>query len=242
MSCDIAEKIDKITQWMRDQAREAGADGGVFGVSGGVDSAVVAGLAKRAWGDKCLGLILPCHSIPEDREDAKLVVDAFGLPHKEIDLSQVFDLLVATFGTHGLSPRHLALSNLKPRLRMLTLYYHANLMNYIVVGTGNKDELYVGYFTKYGDGGCDILPLGCLLKSEVWEMARYLGVPARIIDKAPSAGLWVGQTDESEMGISYSELDAFLRGSPVAKDVEEKIKERHRRSAHKRRVPPIPEI
>src|SRR5690606_5628013 len=108
----------------------------------------------------------------------------------------------------------MAVANLKPRLRMTTVYYVANTRNYLVAGTGNRSELTIGYFTKYGDGGVDLLPIGRLLKAEVRELARELGIPERIITKAPSAGLWAGQTDEGEMGFTYAELERYLSEGP----------------------------
>ncbi len=126
---------------------------------------------------------------------------------------------------------------------MASLYFVANHLNYLLAGTGNRSELVVGYFTKYGDGGVDLLPLGNLVKSEVRAMARKLGVPASIIDKAPSAGLWSGQTDEGEMGFSYGDLEAYLEGGPqaVAPAVALKIERLSRQSDHKRMLPPVPD-
>jgi NAD+ synthase len=135
----------------------------------------------------------------------------------------------------------LPIANLKPRLRMLTLYYFANKLNYLVVGTGNKSELTMGYFTKYGDGGVDILPLGDLLKTEINKLAAELGVPREIIDKPPSAGLWAGQTDEGEMGITYAELDKILSGEPkgILQEKIDLVKSREALSRHKRALPDI---
>jgi len=134
-------------------------------------------------------------------------------------------------------------ANIKPRLRMTSLYFVANSLNYLVAGTGNRSELTLGYFTKHGDGGSDVLPIGHLVKSEVRALARDLGVPAPIIDKAPSAGLWIGQTDEAEMGFSYDMLEMYLNDGPgaVPPDVATRIESLHTSSAHKRKTPPIPE-
>lgn len=230
-----------LVSWLQEQVRSAGAGGAVVGLSGGVDSAVVAALCRRAFGEHVLGLIMPCHSDPRDREDALLVAETFHLPYKEIVLDDVFDLLLRLFDPAGQAPASdMAAANLKPRLRMLTLYYHANRHNYLVVGTGNKSELTVGYFTKYGDGGVDLLPLGNLVKREVYALAAYLGVPERVRQKPPSAGLWPGQTDEGEMGLTYAELDEYLltgRGRP---EVQEVVRRLSRASEHKRRLPAIP--
>ena len=201
------ELAEQISAWIAERVREAKAEGIVLGLSGGVDSSLTAALAKKALGDKVLGLLMPCHSDPTDLEHARLVADKFGIETEYVDLGPVFDSLVASLPGGS----DLAVANLKPRLRMATLYYFANSRNYLVAGTGNKSELSVGYFTKYGDGGADLLPLGDLLKSPVREMARELDVPAEILGKPPSGGLWPGQTDEGEMGITYDELDRIIK-------------------------------
>jgi NAD+ synthase len=197
----------KIVNWLKKEVRLAKAKGIVLGLSGGVDSCVVASLAKEAVGkNKVLALILPIHSHTRDAGDAKLIAGKLGIPHKTVDLSKAYDLLLKTFPKAG----NLARMNLKPRLRMLTIYYFANKLNYLVCGTGNKSEIMVGYFTKYGDGAVDLLPIGALLKRQVRSLARELGIPNHIIAKTPTAGLWPGQTDEGEMGILYPELDDIL--------------------------------
>jgi NAD+ synthase len=237
-----AQKVTEyIASWMRELTLSAGAKGGIFGVSGGLDSAVVVGLAKRAWGEDCLGLVLPCYSQDEDVKDAIDVLNHFDCRYKVIDLGPQFDSLKEMLPPAP-SGHVLPEANLKPRLRMTTLYYFANLMNYMVVGTTNKSEWFVGYFTKYGDGGVDMLPLADLAKSEVREVARYLGVPDRIINKVPSGGLWKGQTDEAEMGLSYEDLDAYVLGKKISSEVELKILDMHTKTEHKRNIPPIPGI
>jgi NAD+ synthase len=233
-----------ISAWIKEKVREAGAEGIVLGLSGGVDSALTAALARKALGDKVLGLLMPCHSDPTDLEHGKLVAERFGLETTYVDLGPVFDRLRASL------PRgdDMAVANLKPRLRMTTLYYFANSRNYLVAGTGNKSELTIGYSTKYGDGGVDILPLGDLLKSQVRELARELGVPQEIIAKPPSAGLWPGQTDEGEMGITYDELDrtisAIEKGdtSDFDEATLERVKAMMAASRHKRSPIPICKI
>ena len=206
----------RITDWIREKAKEADAEGVVVGMSGGLDSSVVAVLCKKAFPDTTLGLILPCFSLKEDVEHARMVAKKFEIETKEIDLSNIFKSFLNTleareYDVEGKkSEMDIPVANLKPRLRMICLYYFANKLNYLVVGTGNKSELSVGYFTKYGDGAVDILPLGDLLKTEERELAQELDIPEAIIDKVPSAGLWEGQTDESELGMSYEELDKTL--------------------------------
>jgi NAD+ synthase len=135
------------------------------------------------------------------------------------------------------------LANIKPRLRMTTLYFIANSINYLVAGTGNRSELAIGYFTKYGDGGVDLLPIGHLLKREVREMAKELGVPERVIARPPGAGLWPGQLDEEEMGFTYAELERYLEEGPqaVSPALAVRIERLTRSSDHKRAMPPIPE-
>ncbi len=235
---------DRISAWIREKVEEAGAQGVVVGMSGGVDSSTVAVLAKRAMGHGMLGLIMPCHSDPTDVKHARLVAEKFGIETEYVDLTPVFDRLV-----EALPPGdRVARGNIKPRLRMTVLYYFANSRNYLVVGSGNKSEIMVGYFTKYGDGGVDILPIGDLLKTQVRELAWELGIPEEIIAKPPSAGLWEGQTDEGEMGITYEELDAIIRAieagdtSRCDKKALEKVRRMMAASAHKRAPIPICKI
>jgi NAD+ synthase len=248
---------EAIARWLRDQVSQAGARGLVVGLSGGVDSAVVARLCQMAKPDGALGVLLPCHSDPTDRRDAGLVAAQFELPTIEIALETPYDEVLRTAhaaleALPAALPREsgrsedvrarLSLANLKPRLRMATLYLVANSLNHLVAGTGNRSELAIGYFTKHGDGGVDLLPLGRLFKSQVVALARDLGVPQQVIDKPPSAGLWLGQTDEGEMGFSYAELEAYLKDGPdvVAPAVALRIERLIRSSEHKRAVPPMP--
>ncbi len=198
---------ERIAEWLRGKVVEAGREGIVVGLSGGIDSATVGALSKKAMGEKVLGLIMPCGSVPADEKDALLAARSLGIKTERVDLTPMYEMLLATF-PKGLD---LARANLKPRLRMMTLYYFANNLSYLVAGTGNKSELVVGYFTKYGDGGVDVLPLGGLVKTQVRELAGELQVPQEIIERVPSAGLWEGQTDEGELGITYEELDRTIQ-------------------------------
>ncbi|MBI4706670.1 MAG: NAD+ synthase [Candidatus Omnitrophica bacterium] len=232
----------KIINWIKKQVKSSGAKGIVMGLSGGIDSSVVAALSKEAAGkNNVLGLFLPCHSQPQDLIDAKFLAKTLGIQTKTVDLSNIFDSLTKVLPEA--SP--MARANLKPRLRMLTLYYFANKYNYLVAGTGNKSELSVGYFTKHGDGANDILPIGGLLKKQVVLLAKELGIPEQIIKKTPTAGLWPGQTDEKEMGITYPELDDILdcmfkgKRHSVSKIKVSKVVNMHRLSEHKRQGPRI---
>jgi NAD+ synthase len=201
-------------------------------------------------------VLLPCYSHPQDEEDARLVASAFRIPVARVDLGPAYDALMEHLqpAVRGLPQtvdavdikQQMPGANVKPRLRMASLYFLANSLNYLVAGTGNRSEITLGYYTKYGDGGVDLLPIGGLLKREVRSLARHLGVPAAIIEKPPSAGLWPGQTDEHEMGFGYDELERYLVEGPAS--VEPAVAGRIQRlidlSEHKRAsapVAPIPE-
>jgi NAD+ synthase len=250
----MSVRAEKIVSWLRERGASAGTRGFVFGLSGGVDSAVVARLCQIAAPSRVLGVLLPCYSHPQDEEDARLVATTFGMPVARVDLGTTFDALTETLhhAIKGL-PTHVNTidikqqmpeANVKPRLRMVSLYFLANSLNYLVAGTGNRSEIALGYYTKYGDGGVDLLPIGALLKSEVRGLARELGVPARVIEKAPTAGLWVGQTDEDEMGFTYDTLERYLKDGrgAVAHAVADRIERLRAASDHKRELPPIAPI
>jgi len=250
----MSERGNKIASWLSDRAQAAGARGFVVGLSGGIDSAVVARLCQMAVHNHVLGVLLPCYSQPQDEEDARLVAKTFGLPHVRVDLAGAFDALQESLheAVKGLPhevhvidiKQQLPEANIKPRLRMTTLYFIANSLNYLVAGTGNKSEITLGYYTKYGDGGVDVLPIGGLVKSEVRALGREIGVPAQVIDKAPSAGLWIGQTDEAEMGFTYDTLERYLTGGrgAVPAAVADRIEQLRAASDHKRALPPIAPI
>lgn len=234
---------DQIATWLRQQVDAAQAKGFVLGLSGGVDSAVTAALGTRAVGPNCmLAALMPCHSLPDDLRLGRLVAETLGIPTVTVDLSAAYDALIAALPP---SDHPLAAANIKPRLRMTTLYYLAQAHNYLVLGSGNQTELAVGYFTKYGDGGVDLLPLGSLNKTEVWALARVLGLPDEVIERPPSAGLWPGQTDEGEMGITYRELDHVLAAieagdtAAIEPTMLQKVQAMIARSAHKRAMPPV---
>jgi NAD+ synthase len=256
----MSNNSKQIAEWLRQHLAIGGAQGFAVGLSGGIDSAVVARLCQIAAPGNVVGVIMPCHSAASDAADARLVADHFAIPTMFVDLGSTFDRLVedvrVAFAQSGgdQMPRALAAGddpgaqrshgNLKARLRMSTLYLVANSLNYLVAGTGNRSELMIGYFTKYGDGGVDLLPIGHLLKSEVRRLARELDVPDAIIDKSPTAGLWVGQTDEEEMGFKYTDLERYVIDGPdaVAPALAMRIERLVRASDHKRALAPIPDF
>jgi len=238
---NVEQLSDNLVNWLRAEVEAAGCRGVVFGLSGGVDSAAVAVLARRAFRDQHLAVIMPIESDPRDRDDALLLIEKFRLEHREIDLGPVFRAFVQTLGESGEMRRDdLPLNNLKPRLRMATLYFFAARNRYLVIGTGNRTELTLGYFTKYGDGGVDLLPLGHLVKHEVRELAAHLGVPDSVISKPPTAGMWPGQTDEEELGFSYDDLDRYLVGGEGSEALAARVEERRIKNAHKLRIPKLP--
>jgi len=239
---DAREMSARLCSWLQDELVMRNSLGYVFGLSGGIDSAVIAALCKNACGQNVLGVIMPCHSAPQDEKDAELIAEVFSVKTEKIVLDHTFDLMVTNLTGEDYHPelKDTAIYNIKPRLRMITLYFFAARNQYLVAGTSNRSELTVGYFTKYGDGGSDLLPIGKLVKSQVCELAEYLGVPKSIIKKPPSAGLWKGQTDESEMGITYQELDEFILTGNADGRVKDIINNLVNRSAHKKSLPVLP--
>lgn len=232
---------EKLVKWIKERVKAAGCGGVVLGLSGGIDSSVVAVLCQRAFPRTTLGVLMPCYSNDQDTEHALLIASKFSIPTKTVPLDSVFDALVRVLPdmSADTAVSRLAEANLKPRLRMLTLYYLANSLRYLVVGSGNKSELLAGYFTKHGDSGVDILPLGNLVKGQVRELARLLDIPRQVIDKPPSAGLWPGQTDEDDLGMSYQELDHYLTTGAADPALKQIIESLIAASDHKRQLPPI---
>ncbi len=247
------EVIEKIVYFIKEKVDEANVGGVVVGISGGVDSATTAFLAVKALGkDKVLGLIMPYYE-NQDVEDAKLVCETLGINYKIINIKPIVDAFEKNL---DFKPNKITKGNIMVRTRMILLYAHANQYNLLVLGTSNKSELLTGYYTKWGDGASDYAPLINLYKTEVWEIAKRLGVPEKIIKKKPTAGLWIGQTDEDELGISYRLLDEILYRLVDLKMPKEKIAEELnipiekikyvenliKKSEHKRKLPVGPEI
>ncbi|MDO8587264.1 MAG: NAD+ synthase [Armatimonadota bacterium] len=238
---DESTLAGRISLWIRSRVDAARADGVVFGMSGGIDSSVAAILAKMAVGRRALGLILPCHSSPESAEDARLVARKCSIDTVTVDLTSVHDELVRQLP----DGEGMALVNIRPRLRMTVLYYYGNLYNKLVLGTSNKSEMMVGYFTKWGDGGADLQPIGGLYKAQIRKLAKELDMPKEVLAKPPTADLWAGQTDEQELGLSYDHLDSILAAVESGKvgglDLEKvaRVKSLIAQTEHKRCPVPV---
>ncbi|WP_368486073.1 NAD(+) synthase [Spiroplasma sp. DGKH1] len=235
---NLQDYLDYLVTWIRQEVTVANCQGVIIGLSGGIDSAVVALLGQKAFPNNHLTVIMPCHSDPVDQEYSLKLVNHHQLTSQVVDLTTTYDELVKNL---PLSPTNkLALANIKPRLRMTTLYALAQAHQYLVLGTDNADEWHLGYFTKYGDGGVDLVPIIHLLKGEVCQAAELLGVCPEIITRKPTAGLWANQTDEDELGFSYHELDNYLQGFETSPTIEEKIQKLHAISEHKRKLAQAP--
>lgn len=259
---DAAKLANDVSAWLKARFEESGARTFVLGLSGGIDSAVVCGLAARAVGkERVLAVVMPSASNPDDAMEAAKVAAAFGVRTLTVDLTSLALSFQAAMPTEAAldalrvlpgdgddaadARKNLARANVRPRLRMTTLYYIANLVKGMVVGTGNKTEAAIGYFTKYGDGGVDLCPILDLYKFEVRAVAAEIGVPQSVIDRPPSAGLWDGQTDESEIGLTYDQLDTTLMAIEQGDttDVDEAVLRRvtslNAGSEHKRQPIPV---
>ena len=238
MAAELGCRLGLIEQMIRYAYWNSGCTGIVLGVSGGVDSAVAAAFCCRAIGpDKVLGLSLPSAvSNPQDIDDAALLCSRWGMKQKIVSIEPMLEGFRAMAGYSG--TRYLT-GNIMARVRMAVVYYHANLDHRLVCGTSNRSEYMLGYCTKYGDNAADIQPIVHLYKDEVYEAARELDIPDPILKKAPSAGLWEGQSDESEIGLSYTEIDHSLRALELHQwkavtPTEEKVLALVKKSEHKR--------
>lgn len=256
-SMDLEKAQNRIIDFIRDMTDKAGVSGAVIGISGGIDSALAATLAVKALGkDRVLGIHMPESSLTPavDSEDARTLADWLGIEYHIIDISGIISAFMAAVPESGSADR-LTRGNLKARTRMSLLYFHANQLNRMVIGTGNRTEILLGYYTKYGDGGVDLEPIGGLYKTEVWELSRRLGIPEPLITKKPSAGLWAGQTDEADLGISYVKVDEVLRmleegaeprnilnKTGVSAEQLNSVTQRIEINEHKRKAPPVPEM
>lgn len=235
---DYGKEFELRVAWLKERLERSGAKGFVYGNSGGKDCTLVGILCKAAC-DNTLGVIMPCESkrnYGEDREHALIAAKQFGIETVVVDITEVKRAFSSAVG-EVCEVSDIAKANINPRLRMTTLYSIAQTRNCLVVGTGNRSELTMGYFTKWGDGASDANPIADLTVTEVFEFLRYLNAPKEIIEKAPSAGLWEGQTDEQEMGVSYGNIDAYIRGEEIDESAKAIIERANRRTAHKREMP-----
>lgn len=242
---DVQTSIQNRVEWIKKVLSQSGAKGIIYGNSGGKDCTLVGALCKLAT-DNVLGVIMPCQSSQNygsDRDDALRAGKHFGIEQIEIDLTKTKEALVSALGEQlekgnaGEANLKMANVNINPRLRMTTLYALGQARGYLVAGTGNLDEATLGYFTKWGDGAHDFNPIADLTVGEIYEHLKYLGAPSTIIEKAPSAGLYQGQTDEQETGIKYADVDKYLRGEQIPDEVRQKIEKMKSRAGHKMRMP-----
>lgn len=232
---DYAKELEKRVEFIRDLMKKSGTAGIVYGNSGGKDSALVGILCKTACYNT-VGIIMPCGSKRNyelDAVDGKTVADHYGIETRTVDLTPVREAEIESLGA-ATKLTDAALANIAPRLRMTTLYAIAASEGRLVAGTGNKSEAYMGYFTKWGDGAHDFNPIADLTVTEIYEFLRFLDAPQCIIDKAPSAGLFDGQTDEGEMGVTYAAVDKFIMTGEASAEDKAIIDRFHARSEHKR--------
>lgn len=240
---NLEKEVEEITKWIKSYIEETKTDGVVIGNSGGKDCATVIGLATKALGkERVVTVAMPCNSIKADIEDAKLVSDTFEVPLLEIDLTNTYTELEHQI-EKVVNPkeewrRQEAKINTKPRLRMTTLYYIAQSLNYLVMGTGNKCESIVGYTTKWGDNAHDFNPIGEFTVEEVLQIGKYLGVPNKIIEKAPNDGLG-GLTDEEKLGVTYQQIAEYIETGKTEKNAMEIIQRKEKASIHKRKPIPV---
>lgn len=233
MDCEL--EVKNRVQWIKELLANSGAKGIVYGNSGGKDCTLVGILAKMAT-ENVTGIIMPCESSRNfgiDRDHALLAGKQYDIKQIELDLTPAKKAFRDILGDE-IGDCTMAYANVNPRLRMTTLYAYAYKNNYLVAGTGNRSEAMMGYFTKWGDGAYDFNPIADLTVREIYEALRYLGAPSVIIDKAPSAGLYEGQTDEQEMGITYNAIDDYLLEGKGDAETVAKIEKRIKNTAHKR--------
>jgi len=227
---EITQRVSKIKQILLD----SGSSGIAFGSSGGKDSALVGILCKMAT-DNIVGVIMPCESASnynQDLKDAMLLGRTYSIDHVIVDLTDTKKTLLTAIN-RDISVSEVANINMNPRLRMATLYAIATSHNYLVAGTGNRSEIHMGYFTKWGDGAFDLNPIQDLTKTEIFDFLRHLNAPEIFYTKAPSAGLFEGQTDEADMGLTYDELDTYLLTGIKGNNFY-KIEKTHKSTQHKR--------
>jgi len=238
----LEKYIDEIVEFLKEyRAQNSWCRGYVLGLSGGVDSSLVAVLLKKAVGkENMMGIMIPIESSENDLKDAEELCDKMDIPYQIIDCTTSYLEFKKNIQSNGDKLNLSTLGNLKARMRMSVLYAYAQKHGYLVVGTDNACERYTGYFTKYGDGAADLLPIAHLLKSEVVEASKILGIPTHLAERVPTASLFEGQTDEGEMGVTYKNLDAYLLGKEIDEESKAKIEKLHASSEHKRKDIPTP--
>ena len=235
---DYTHETEARVAFIRSVLQASGATGIVYGNSGGKDCTLVGALCKMAC-DDTVGIIMPCgtrRNYEGDKTDAETLANHYGIATRVLDLSDAKDAMLRAAETVA-TLRPAALANIAPRLRMTALYTVAASENRLVAGTGNRSEIHMGYFTKWGDGGCDFNPISDLTVTEIFEFLRHLGAPDFILSKAPSAGLFEGQTDEQEMGVTYRAIDDFLLNGNANAHDRGIIEKYHNTSGHKRQLP-----
>lgn len=254
LSIDPEETTIILKDFIKTYVQNSGCKSVVIGLSGGIDSAVTAVLCKETLGKnnvKCL--FLPDEVTPKDDiKHCQLIGKKFELKYEQIDITDIVQQIKSNCVTN---PDKYALANVKARTRMVLLFEYANMTKSLVCGTSNKSELLIGYFTKYGDGGVDLMPIGDLYKTQIYELAKYLKIPSELIKKPPTAGLWKDQSDEKELKMRYDKLDLILAGlerkiddsdiielAGVKKADVDRIRKMRKASQHKRRSPLIPKV
>ncbi|WP_338984135.1 NAD(+) synthase [Spiroplasma endosymbiont of Othius punctulatus] len=235
----LKEYINYLSDWVKEEVKKANAEGVIIGLSGGIDSAVVACIAQKAFPKDHLTVWINCESPSYDYTCAQELIKLKNFNSINLNLTGAYQQLIEEIGSNA-SLSGIARANTKSRLRMTTLYSIAQSKNYLVLGTDNADEWHIGYFTKHGDGAADLLPIVHLLKREVKEAAQILEVNEEIINRAPSAGLWDNQTDEKEIGVTYKVIDDYLSGKRVDSTSKKRIEHLNKITEHKRVTAPKP--
>ena len=251
LAFDPQKETDRITSFIARVVEEAAAKGVVVGLSGGIDSAVTGALCVRALGEKkVLGLLMPSDHTPrEDVKDAKALAESWGIRSESVPISTMTGVVIQSIDIEGAK---IARANVEARMRMIILYYYSNSLGYLVAGTDDRSESMLGFYTKFGDGGVDFLPISHLYKTQVRELGTHLGLPRRVVLKPASPQLWPGHKATDEIPADYDRLDIALhylfdlKRTPheaavragLTESAIQKVLEMHRRTAHKRAMPP----
>ncbi len=222
--------IEYLSNWIKNKIKESNAKGVIFGLSGGIDSSLIALISKKTFPKNHLALIMPMEEITEDHNSAMFLIKTKNINYKKINISSIFNSFKKSTDINN----KLSLANLKARIRMSLLYMHAQELNYLVLGTSNYSEWYMGYFTKYGDGAADLYPIINLLKSDIYNLAKEMKMPKEILERKPSASLWKNQFDEDELGFTYDSLEKYINKQKIDSNSKNKILSMHNNTFHKR--------